>query len=115
VGMGSRVEKWPKQCMHMWINEQKNFLKIKFLVFFPFPIPPTCGLHLVCDPCVIISQCLHYVYNLHMTENMWFLAFSVWLTLLKVMFSSFTIYLRMTKFHSLWLNKIPLCINTTFS
>jgi hypothetical protein len=27
---GSRVEKWPKQCMHMWINEQKiNKWKIK--------------------------------------------------------------------------------------
>jgi hypothetical protein len=23
------VEKWPKQCMHMWINEQKKFKKIK--------------------------------------------------------------------------------------
>jgi hypothetical protein len=26
-----------------------------------------------------------------------------------------SIYLRMTKFHSSWLSKIPLCINTTFS
>jgi hypothetical protein len=24
VGEGSRVEKWPKQCMHMWINEQQQ-------------------------------------------------------------------------------------------
>jgi hypothetical protein len=25
---GGRVEKWPKQCMHMWINEQTNKQKI---------------------------------------------------------------------------------------
>jgi hypothetical protein len=24
VGEGHRVEKWPKQCMHMWINEFKK-------------------------------------------------------------------------------------------
>jgi hypothetical protein len=23
-GGGGRVEKWPKQCMHMWINEKKK-------------------------------------------------------------------------------------------
>jgi hypothetical protein len=22
VGEGDRVQKWPKQCMHMWINEK---------------------------------------------------------------------------------------------
>jgi hypothetical protein len=43
---------------------------------------------LVCDPCPIILLHLLWVYNLHMRENMWFLAFWPWLTLLKMMFSS---------------------------
>jgi hypothetical protein len=28
LGEGGRVEKWPKQCMHIWINEQKNKEKL---------------------------------------------------------------------------------------
>jgi hypothetical protein len=34
VGEGVRVEKWPKQCMHMWISEQQQQKKI----FDPFLI-----------------------------------------------------------------------------
>jgi hypothetical protein len=28
-GEGGRVEKWPKQCMHMWINEQQQQKTVK--------------------------------------------------------------------------------------
>jgi hypothetical protein len=89
---------------------------IQVLVSFPFPISSMCVLPLVCDPCPIILLHLFGVYNLHMRENMWFLAFWAWLTSLKWCSLVPSIYLWMTKFHSsLWLNKVPLCINTTFS
>jgi hypothetical protein len=39
-------------------------------------------------PCPIILLHLFWVYNLHMRENIWFLAFWAWLTLLKMMLSS---------------------------
>jgi hypothetical protein len=50
-----------------------------------------------------------------MRENIWFLTFWAWLTSLKMVFPIPSIYTQMTKFHSsLWLSKIPLCINATF-
>jgi hypothetical protein len=47
----------------------------KFLVSFPFPIFPMCVLPLVCDLCQKILLHLFWLYNLHMMENMRFLAF----------------------------------------
>jgi hypothetical protein len=47
-----------------------------------------CILPFVSDPCPIILLLLFWVYNTHMRENMWFLAFWDWLTSLKMMLSS---------------------------
>jgi hypothetical protein len=86
-----------------------------FLVFFPYPIPPMHTLPLVWP---ISNNITAFVIGLypHMRENIQFLAFWVWLTSLKIMFSS-SIHLPASDIISffLWLSKIPLCINTTFS
>jgi hypothetical protein len=77
------------------------------LGFLPFPISPMRVPHWVCDQSPIILLHLFWAYNLHMRKNIGFLAFYTWLTSLKMMLSSST--------HLLANDKLPLCINTTFS
>jgi hypothetical protein len=48
---------------------------IQVLGFLPFPYSFVWVLPLVCDPCPIILLHLFWVYNLHMRENICFLAF----------------------------------------
>jgi hypothetical protein len=43
--------------------------------FLPFPFPPMHILPLMCDPCPLILLHLFWVCNLHVRENMKFLAF----------------------------------------
>jgi hypothetical protein len=61
---------------------------IQVLSFLPFPYFSCAPLLLVCDPWPIIFLHLFWVYNPHMRENMRFLNFWAWLTLLKMMISS---------------------------
>jgi hypothetical protein len=103
---------------------------IQVLGFLPFPYS-----FCMCSPLSVWPMSNNItafvqVYNLHMRENKGFLAFWAWLTSLKMKLVSNSIhllvndkisiffpsiYLWMTKFQfSLWLNKTPLCINTTF-
>jgi hypothetical protein len=76
-----------KLCIHSYtVSTSTTF---KFMVSVPFSLPPVCDFPLVSDLCPIILLHLFYVYNPHMRENMWLLAFWAWLTYsLKMIFSS---------------------------
>jgi hypothetical protein len=79
------------RLLYLLLNRE-HINHIQVSGFLLFPIPPVCVLPLVCDPCPIILPYLFWVYNLHMRENMWFLAFWAWVTLSKMMYS-ISIYL----------------------
>jgi hypothetical protein len=66
VGEGDRVEKWPKQCMYMWINEQKKINNKK-------------NLYLVIGSSKIwqFSTCLTNMKNLYMLGNIQILISSI--------------------------------------
>jgi hypothetical protein len=66
----------------------KHINHIQVLGFLSFPYSSHDHLSLVCDPCPTIILHLFRVCNLHMRENMPFLAFWAWLISLKMMFSS---------------------------
>jgi hypothetical protein len=89
------------------------------LNFFPSFTPPLVSStsHTSVYICSIYIFAWIWLYILYMRENMWPLAFWTWLTSVKMMASS-SIHLstngkKMSS--SLWLNKIPLYINTRFS
>jgi hypothetical protein len=70
----------PLQCIH---QAHSSFRFPSLFLFIP------CTFSLVCDPCPVILLHLFWVYNWHKKENLRFLAFRAWLTLLKMTFSSF--------------------------
>jgi hypothetical protein len=62
---------------------------IQVFGFLPFPYPSHVQSPLSVWPMSNNITAFVLVYNLNVRENLWFLAFSAWLTLLKMMFSSF--------------------------
>jgi hypothetical protein len=87
-GGGSRGEKWPKPCMHIWIIKKKEFYIYSyresisttfiFLVFFFYPTPLICDLPLVWS---VFHYIAVFVLGLYSTceKNMQLLALWAWL------------------------------------